>query len=741
MLSAVAVVMKCGSVCLQRGTLLLIALCGCLVACGGGSTPSSTPVGSLPMATTTLQAETGNNTSTADSFVSQTSGNVSAGNVSKMPLRSLLYSGSNTRIYTTWLGWFGKKDHMNVGYNSADAGQVHRQVEDMMSRGIQGAIAAWYGPTSTVIDNATMLLKNEAEAHSGQFEFAIMEDVGALSSAAVSNGCDVTDQLISDLSYVATQYESSSAYMHMNGRPVVFFFGVDSYFIDWSRVVSSIPGNPMLIFQGTSGLNRAFSDGAFSWINVNPSNPFDLNLAAQDAFYTAAEKKPARITFGSVYKGFNDTLATWGTNRVTNQMCGQAWQQTFSEIGKFYSSSEQLPAIQIATWNDYEEGTAIEPGIDNCIYLAPSQSGTKISWSVNGGDESTVDHYTVFISSDGTNLAKLADVPTGTHTFDVGPLQLSDQTYLVYVKATGAPSFQNKMSPVIAYHPGDRPPDVALNISQTGPLAYTASLGSSSSTVARSVIDFGDGTIANGLSASHTYKTVGTYVVTASAYDATGASTVVVQQLSVKPSSGGITVFAPGNNSTLNWPTTLVASANPGTPVAIMRVLIDGQQAYASEGATLNTGLKIFTGKHEISIQSLDGAGNQTASTSLHVIAEPNDIPPVADITLQPMPDISPTTVLGCTAKSSDRDGFLISKRLRYSDGSQFSTTAALETFPASGNYTATATVTDQFGATDSTAITFTVGADGKLHILRSEKIPTPLFLEPPGYLQPIDFP
>ena len=291
MLSAVAVVMKCGSVCLQCGNLLLIALCGCLVACGGGSTPPSTPVGSLPMATTTLQAEAGNNTSTADSFVSQTSGNVSAGNVSKMPLRSLLYSGSNTRIYTTWLGWFGKKDHMNVGYNSADAGQVHRQVEDMMSRGIQGAIAAWYGPTSTVIDNATMLLKNEAEAHSGQFEFAIMEDVGALGSAAVSNGCDVTDQLISDLSYVATQYESSSAYMHMNGRPVVFFFGVDSYFIDWSRVVSSIPGNPMLIFQGTSALNRAFSDGAFSWINVNPSNPFDLrSRSARCVLYSGREE-------------------------------------------------------------------------------------------------------------------------------------------------------------------------------------------------------------------------------------------------------------------------------------------------------------------------------------------------------------------------------------------------------------------------------------------------------------------
>ena len=159
-----------------------------------------------------------------------------------------------------------EEDHMNVGYNSADAGQVHRQVEDMMSRGIQGAIAAWYGPTNRVIENATMLLKSEAEAKLVNSSLRLWKMSGSLGSAAVNNRCDVTDQLISDFSYVATQYESSSAYMKMNGRPVVFFFGVDGYFIDWNRVVSSIPGNPMLIFQGTSGLNRAFSDGAFSWI-------------------------------------------------------------------------------------------------------------------------------------------------------------------------------------------------------------------------------------------------------------------------------------------------------------------------------------------------------------------------------------------------------------------------------------------------------------------------------------------
>ena len=103
--------MKYSRVSLPLDISLLIGLLGALVACGGSvaqPAPSS-PGGSGPAVTTTLQAETGNNTSAADSFVAQTNGNASAGNVSKLPLRSLLYSGSNTRIYATWLGWFGKE--------------------------------------------------------------------------------------------------------------------------------------------------------------------------------------------------------------------------------------------------------------------------------------------------------------------------------------------------------------------------------------------------------------------------------------------------------------------------------------------------------------------------------------------------------------------------------------------------------------------------------------------------------
>jgi PKD domain/Bacterial Ig domain len=680
-----------------------------LAACGSSSAPVSTPMGSLPAPSTTLQAQIANNTSAADSFTAQTNGNAGAGNISKLPLTSLLYSGATTKIYATWLGWFGLNNHIQVGYNSDTAAQVHAQVEDMISRGMSGVIPDWYGASNTFIDGATMLLKTEAEAHPG-FQFAIMEDKGSLGTAAANNGCDVTDQLIADLNYIASNYESSPAYMRINGQPVVFFFGVDAFYIDWNRVLSSVSGNPLVILRGINGLTQATANGGFSWVNIQSTNPFNPELNLQDSFFQAAQNAPQKLAVATAFKGFNDTLATWGTDRVIDQNCGQTWLQSFAEAGKYYSSDNQLPTLQIATWNDYEEGTAIEPGIDNCVYLAPSQSGSTISWTVNGGNENTIDHYQVYLSTDGQSLSALPTIPRGTHAIDLRNLNLSSTTnYYVYIQAIGLPSIQNKMSPPIIYRPGDQPPAVSLNVSQTGDLAYSATISPSSGTSAKATIDFGDGTVVNGTSASHIYKAVGTYLVTATAYDSAGASSVAVQQISAQPSASGTTIVSPANSATVNWPTPLVASAGNDSSVAAMEVLIDGTESYAAYGNTLNTQLKVFTGTHQITVQSLDSSGNVIGSASLNVTAEPTDKPPVAKITLTAMPSISPTTVLGCTAASTDPDGFVNAHQLQYSNGMLFTSPAALETFTSPGTYTATATVTDEFGATNSTSTTFTI--------------------------------
>jgi hypothetical protein len=152
--------------------------------------------------TTTLAAESGNNTSAAPTFQAQSNGNATPGNVSKVPTSTLLYNGSTTAIYAHFMPWFGVSYHMNVGYSSADPAQVKKQVDDMISRGIAGVILDWYGPNASQENATTLAMASEAQSRNGAFHFAIMEDAGAISDCANTSGCDVTAALISDLNYI-----------------------------------------------------------------------------------------------------------------------------------------------------------------------------------------------------------------------------------------------------------------------------------------------------------------------------------------------------------------------------------------------------------------------------------------------------------------------------------------------------------------------------------------------------------
>ena len=141
---------------------------------------------------TVISCENVNNTSASPRFRGGNNGNAPPGNVSKMPIRSLLYRGSQTRLYTRYMPWFGDSHHRDVSYRSDDAQQIARQVTDMISRGLQGAIVDWYGPDSGLENQSTILLMKEAERESN-FEFAISEDAGPIRDCA-KRGCDPTEK-------------------------------------------------------------------------------------------------------------------------------------------------------------------------------------------------------------------------------------------------------------------------------------------------------------------------------------------------------------------------------------------------------------------------------------------------------------------------------------------------------------------------------------------------------------------
>jgi hypothetical protein len=425
---------------------------------------------------TTLAAQTANNTSASNAFASQSNGNLGANNASKVDVHSLLYSGATTKVFAHLMLWFGQSNHMNVGYSSTDPAQVQRQITDMISRGIDGVVIDWYGPNNFV-DQATQAVMHEAEKHSG-FTFAIMIDAGAIAQNPCS-GCSSQQSLINLLQYVEQKYFVSNAYFKIGGQPVVTNFNVDrSYSIDWVAVNAAVSIHPRFLFQDNDGFSHSMSDGSYSWVMPGDSS---YGLSYLSNFYGTGLSFPNTETVGAAYKGFNDSLASWGQRRVMGQQCGQTWLQTFSQANSLYNSGKQLPYLQLLTWNDYEEGTEIESGIDNCFSLTASVSGSALKWGING-NENTVDHYNVYISTDGQNLMTLTEAQPGLHSINLCSFPIPSGSYKLFVQAVGKPTLANRMPGPVSYTPacGGTPGGSPGNSSFTAsPAALTIPSGQS----------------------------------------------------------------------------------------------------------------------------------------------------------------------------------------------------------------------------------------------------------------------
>jgi hypothetical protein len=105
-------------------------------------------------------------------------------------------------------------------------------------------------------------------------------------------------------------------------------------------------------------------DGFFAWVQAEAWQPdgSDWGEAYLDWFYRSMADPTLPysqlLTVGAVWPGFNDTLAPWrsGPARFIAQRNDQSWQATWD-----LAIQHQPSIVQITTWNDWEEQTAVEP--------------------------------------------------------------------------------------------------------------------------------------------------------------------------------------------------------------------------------------------------------------------------------------------------------------------------------------------------------------------------------------------
>ena len=274
-----------------------------------------------------------------------------------------------TRLLAVYEPWFGHPRHIEVGYSSQDPLTIKKQMEEAKKQGISGFVVDWYGDREPFLDKSYALMQRIAGEQ--DFSVALMFD------EAEQNAEEATDDALAAFekmheTYLAPDAPGRGAYLEYQGRPVIFIFPKGGH-TDWARVREATNRwnpQPLLIYENLPSSLSAPFDGFYAWINPGKIGwSADGRNWGQDylrEFYqTMRTKYPDKLAVGASWPGFDDRKASWGLNRYISQRCGETFADTMN-LGRDFQTENSMPFLLIATWNDYEENTAIERGLEKC---------------------------------------------------------------------------------------------------------------------------------------------------------------------------------------------------------------------------------------------------------------------------------------------------------------------------------------------------------------------------------------
>jgi hypothetical protein len=283
----------------------------------------------------------------------------------------LKYKASGTAPVTLALyePWFGMPNHMKVGYSAHDPAIVRNQIRKAKAMGISGFVLDWYGDREPFIDQSYALM--QATAAKENFQVAMMYDETDHDEGA-------TDEALADFAmfhetYLSQKAAGHQAYLTYEGRPIIFIFPKGKH-TDWNRVRTLVNGwsnPPLLIEENLPSQDADAFDGFYAWVQPGPKGwaPDGSNWGEEylSQFYTTmGSKYPDKIIVGGEWAQFDDSKASWSLNRHISPRCGQTFADTSNMWRKYFPPENLLPFVMVETWNDHEEGTAVEDGLPTC---------------------------------------------------------------------------------------------------------------------------------------------------------------------------------------------------------------------------------------------------------------------------------------------------------------------------------------------------------------------------------------
>ena len=248
--------------------------------------------------------------------------------------------------------------HPIIGpYDSGDPDVIEYHALLMKLAGIDGVVIDWYGTVDFLdygLNHRNTASFVEQAAKTG-LEFAVCyedQTIPKLVSAGRLDSAKRVEHARREIGWLRENWFGKPAYLKINGQPVLLSFGQDGLSdSEWEEIAG---GRAATFVYLSEHSRRKAAAGAFDWPSprVGPS--------AQDEFYKKAGQWP--VGMAVAYPRFHDIYEQAKVH--------QSWGRIDDDGGKTFAITLEkalrsgLHLVQISTWNDWGEGTMIEPSTE-----------------------------------------------------------------------------------------------------------------------------------------------------------------------------------------------------------------------------------------------------------------------------------------------------------------------------------------------------------------------------------------
>lgn len=253
--------------------------------------------------------------------------------------------------------------HPLIGlYDSIDRDVLECHLLQMKIAGVDGVIVDWYGLGKAAdyppIHEASRAMFDAAGRHGMKFAVCYEDrSVAYMEELKMLKPEQVREHLTETVQWMQLEWFQKPQYFRMAGRPLLLNFGPIHIHdpADWSAALGSVPDRPA--FFGLHHLwKNAGGDGGFSWVHKNAWQGKPEESVIHERLYkefTHASNDPAKLIV-SAYPGFMDVYKQ--SHPILEHRDGATMRESLRACMK-----GPWDVVQLITWNDYGEGTMIEP--------------------------------------------------------------------------------------------------------------------------------------------------------------------------------------------------------------------------------------------------------------------------------------------------------------------------------------------------------------------------------------------